>query len=99
VYQRGNIGGRQLDPSSFEREAGFEVVAQAASLSEARGMLEGIEVAVVDLGLPNGYGGDLIKELRKTNSRAQALVLSATLDRRESARVVEAGAAGVLSGL
>jgi DNA-binding NarL/FixJ family response regulator len=60
-------------------------------------MLEGIEVAVVDLGLPDGYGGDLIKELREANPRAQALVLSATLDRRESARAVEAGAAGVLS--
>ena len=87
---------REALASTFQAE-GFEVVAQAASLSEARGMLEGIDVAVVDLGLPDGYGGDLIKALRETNPQAQALVLSATLDRRETARAVEAGAAGVLS--
>ena len=87
---------REALASTFQAE-GFEVVAQAASLSEARGMLEGIDVAVVDLGLPDGYGGDLIKVLRETNPQAQALVLSATLDRRETARAVEAGAAGVLS--
>jgi PAS domain S-box-containing protein len=87
---------REALASTFQAE-GFEVVAQAASLSEARGMLEGIDVAVVDLGLPDGYGGDLIKALREANPQAQALVLSATLDRRETARAVEAGAAGVLS--
>ena len=87
---------REALASTFQAE-GFEVDAQAASLSEARGMLEGIDVAVVDLGLPDGYGGDLIKALREANPQAQALVLSATLDRRETARAVEAGAAGVLS--
>ena len=56
-------------------------------------MLEGIDVAVVDLGLPDGYGGDLIKELREANPQAQALVLSAHLDRELDARAVEAGAA------
>jgi DNA-binding NarL/FixJ family response regulator len=44
-----------------------------------------------------GTEGDLIKELREASPKAQALVLSATLDRMETARVVEAGAAGVLS--
>ena len=86
---------REALASTFQAE-GFEVVAQAASLSEARGMLEGIDVAVVDLGLPDGYGGDLIKALREANPQAQSLVLSATLDRTETARAVEAGAAGVL---
>jgi PAS domain S-box-containing protein len=80
----------------FERKAGFNVVGQAASLSEARRMLEGVDVAVVDLGLPDGYGGDLINELRETSPRAQALVLSAILSRAEIARAVESGAAGVL---
>ena len=87
---------RDAVASSFEGEAGFEVVAQAESLSEARGMLEGIDVAVVDLGLPDGYGGDLIKDLREANPRAQAIVLSASLDRGQIARAVEAGAAGML---
>jgi hypothetical protein len=50
----------------------------------------------VDLGLPDGYGGDLIKDLEETNSQAQVLVLGSSLDRGEIARAVEAGAAGVL---
>lgn len=56
-----------------------------------------VEVAVIDLGLPDGYGTDLIGELREKNPQAQALVLSATLDRSEIARAVEAGAAGIVN--
>ena len=89
---------------AFEQDGGFEVVGQASSLSEATEMLGAepavglvVDVAVVDLGLPDGYGGDLIRELRELNPRAQALVLSASLERAEIARAVEAGAAGVLS--
>jgi PAS domain S-box-containing protein len=88
--------------ATFEEEEGFEVVGQAGSMAEARGMLEedaeqAIDVAVLDLGLPDGYGADLIKEVREKNPKAQALVLSATLDRGEIARAVEQGAAGVLN--
>jgi PAS domain S-box-containing protein len=93
---------REALASSFEEEEGFEVVGQAGSLSEARRMLEketqkSIDVAVLDLGLPDGYGGDLIKEMHEKNPRAQALVLSASLDRAQIARAVECGAAGVLN--
>ena len=92
---------RDAIASSFEREAGFEVVGRAASLAQARTILEEagqhVEVAVVDLGLPDGYGGDLIGELREKNPQAQVLVLSATTDRLEIARAVEAGAAGILN--
>jgi DNA-binding NarL/FixJ family response regulator/signal transduction histidine kinase len=88
--------------ATFEEEDGFEVVGQAGSMAEARGMLEkdaeqAIDVAVLDLGLPDGYGADLIKEVREKNPKAQALVLSASLDRGEIARAVELGAAGVLN--
>lgn len=87
---------RQAAASVFERAPGFTVVGQAGSLSEARRMLDGVDVAIVDLTLPDGYGGALIGELRDANPRAIALVLSASLDRAEVARAVESGAAGVL---
>ena len=78
-----------------------EETGQAGSMAEARGMLDEmkqpIDVAVVDLGLPDGYGADLIKELREKNPQAQALILSASFDRAQIARAVEAGAAGVLN--
>ena len=59
-------------------------------------MLEDVDVAVVDLGLPDGFGADLIGELRKVSPQAQALVLSATLDHATIARAIEKGAAGAL---
>jgi PAS domain S-box-containing protein len=87
---------RQAIASAFRREADFEVVGEAASLAEARELLNDVDVAVLDLGLPDGCGADLIHDLRTVNRRAQALVLSATLDRGEVARAVQSGAAGVL---
>jgi DNA-binding NarL/FixJ family response regulator/signal transduction histidine kinase len=87
---------RESLASTFEQEAGFEIVGQARSLAQARRLLEEaqpVDVALVDLGLPDGYGGDLIKELREANPQTQALVLSASLDQAEIARAVEAGAA------
>ena len=87
---------RQALASVFEREPEFEVVGQAGSLAEARQMLDGIDVAIVDLALPDGYGGKLIKELRCASPNAAALVLSANLDRIEMARALEHGAAGVM---
>lgn len=82
--------------AALEREGGYAVVGQAGSLAEARKTLHSVDVAILDLGLPDGYGGELIRELRAASPRAQALVLSASQDRAEIARAVEAGAAGVL---
>ena len=87
---------RETAASVLEREPDFKVVGQAGSLAEARGMLEGVDVAVVDLFLPDGWGKTLIKELREASPTAQALVLSASLERAQIARAVESGAAGVI---
>jgi DNA-binding NarL/FixJ family response regulator len=87
---------REAIASAFARDAGFDVVGQAASLAEARGMLEGVDVAVLDLGLPDGFGADLIEELHEVNPGAEALVLTATLDHAEIARAIQRGAAGAL---
>lgn len=80
----------------FNREPEFEVIAEAGSLAEGRRMLEGVDLAVVDLDLPDGNGTELIGELRAANPRGAVLVLTATADRASYARAVEAGAAGVL---
>ena len=90
---------REAVAASFQQEEGFEVVGQAGSLAEARRMLRArpVDVALIDLDLPDGYGADLIKDLREAHPQAQALVLSASLDRAEIARAVERGAAGVLN--
>jgi DNA-binding NarL/FixJ family response regulator len=54
------------------------------------------DLGVVDLSLPDGEGVELIEDLRQANPHFAALVLTASLDRAEHARAVEAGAAGVL---
>ncbi len=80
----------------FDREPEFEVVAQAGSVAEAREKLGGIDLAVVDLDLPDGDGTNLIGALRAVNPRGMVLVLTANAGREAYARAVEAGAAGVL---
>jgi two-component system nitrate/nitrite response regulator NarL len=91
---------RDAATAVFEREPGFEVVGHAGSLAEARQMMDhgtpAADVAIIDLGLPDGYGGDLIQDLHKKDPQTQALVVSGSLDRAEVARAVESGAAGVL---
>ncbi len=90
------------DPLAFmlERESDLTVVARPRSLSEAREVLESmdlaVDVAIVDLNLPDGSGTDLIKDLRASRPRAKALVLSAMSDKRPLAEAIEAGAAGVM---
>ncbi len=89
---------RQTLALVFDQQPDFEVVAQAGSLGEARRVMRGREadLGVIDLALPDGEGVELIEDLREVNPLFAALVLTASLDRTEHARAIEAGAAGVL---
>jgi DNA-binding NarL/FixJ family response regulator len=89
---------RQTLALVFEGEPDFEVVAQAGTVAEAREVMgdSDADLGVVDLSLPDGEGVELIEDLRQANPHFAALVLTASLDRAEHARAVEAGAAGVL---
>jgi DNA-binding NarL/FixJ family response regulator len=75
----------------------MEVVSQAGTLRDARETLHehAVDIAVVDLSLPDGDGVDLIRDLRRANPHAAILVLSASDRRRDFARAVEAGASGI----
>jgi two-component system nitrate/nitrite response regulator NarL len=90
---------RQALAFMFEREREFVVTGQAGSLAEARAFIskvaDGVDVAVVDLALPDGDGFELIEELA-SRPDVMTLVLSASLEPARFARAVEAGAAGVL---
>jgi DNA-binding NarL/FixJ family response regulator len=87
---------REAIALAFAQDGDFIVTGQAASLAEARGLVDGIDVAIVDLELPDGDGADLIGELRARDPRVQTLVLSAHADRANVARAVHKGAAAVL---
>ena len=90
---------RQALAFMLEREPGFEVAEQVGSLAEARRLdgkvLENVEVAIVDLALPDGDGLDLIEDF-SSRPRMMTLVLSASLEPGRFAHAVEAGASGVL---
>ena len=81
------------------RGSGIEVVVQAGSLAEAREALlvEGsLDVAVVDLVLPDGEGSELMGELRRTNPGVSVVVLSAAMGPGDLDEAVAAGADAVL---
>jgi DNA-binding NarL/FixJ family response regulator len=91
---------RELLALRLEREPDIAVVGEAGSLAAARMVLrdlsDGIDVALVDLDLPDGSGTELIRELRRENSEVLVVVLTASGDRRRHAAAIASGAAGVL---
>lgn len=91
-----NAGFRDVFSLGLDYQPDFEVVAQAGSLAEARAMLEGIDVVIVDRGLPDGDGLTLIGELREASPGAALLVMSATVEEAHPQQALDAGAAGIL---
>jgi len=88
---------RQSLAALLGREPDPEVVAQAGSLAQAREMLDRrLDVAVLDLALPDGDGRDLIGELRRTNAGISVLVLTVMLGPGDLEEVLKAGADAVL---
>jgi DNA-binding NarL/FixJ family response regulator len=74
-----HIAYRQAIAFLLNLESDIEVVSQAGSLAQAReALLDGrLDVVVLDLGLPDGDGSDLIGELRRSNPGVSVVVLSA----------------------
>ena len=88
---------RQAIAFLLRREPDIEVVAQAGSLAQAREMLDTrLDVAVLDLSLPDGDGRELIGELRRANANISVLVLTVMLGPGHLDEVMKAGADAVL---
>ena len=86
----------------IEREPDLTVVGQVGSVAEVRDILPNVvagirlDVACVDLDLPDGVGLDVIRTLRVAAPTASAVVLTADADPDRLADAVEAGAAGLI---
>jgi DNA-binding NarL/FixJ family response regulator len=83
----------------LEREPDLTVVGQAGTLAEARRMLHGVDVAVIEVDdLPDGNGTQLIKQLHRVSPDSQVLglVLPRCGGRVHAAQALEAGAACML---
>ena len=88
---------RQSLAALLSQEPDIEVVAQAGSLAQARKMLDTpLDVAVLDLSLPDGDGRELIGELQRANAGISVLVLSVMLGPSHLEEVLKAGADAVL---
>jgi DNA-binding NarL/FixJ family response regulator len=93
---------RQALAFVLEGEQGLEVIAQAGSLAEAREALEGgglggrLDVALIDLLLPDGEGTELVGELRRSDPAVKAVVLSADLWPWRVEELLRAGVDAVL---
>jgi two-component system response regulator DevR len=82
MHVEDHAGFRDLMKNLLDSQSDMEVVAQAGTLVEARTWAASseIDVAVLDLSLPDGNGLDLIPDLRRANPNVGVLVLSANLD-------------------
>ena len=80
----------------LEHQPDLEVVSTASLLSEARTMLKDVDVALVDRGLPDGDGLELLRELRAMNPDVRVLVMSSTEGMSHPTDAIEAGADGVI---
>ena len=92
---------RDLMVALLEGQPDLEVVAQAGSMAEARteAATAKFDVVVLDLGLPDGNGADLIGELRQASPGGAVLVMSASLHPANIARAMREGADEVLDKL
>ena len=92
---------RDLMEILLDRQPDIELLAQAGSLVEARAQAARFEldVAVLDLGLPDGNGADLIADLRRASNEVRVLILSASLDPAGIEKARSAGADEILDKL
>ncbi len=82
----------------LDQHTGMKVVAQCGSLAGCRALegLDSVDVALLDLMLPDGDGTGLIALLRGANPSIRVLILTASIEPGLHERVAEAGADGVL---
>lgn len=90
---------RQALAFLLDLEPDIEVVAEAGSLAESRALerLDELDVALVDLSLPDGDGEEFVERLRAANPDARVIVLTAVSDPARLDRAKAAGADTVLS--
>jgi DNA-binding NarL/FixJ family response regulator len=92
---------RHLLVSKIDREPDLQVVAQAESVGEARQQASSMncDVAILDTRLPDGYGADLIAELRELCPGMAVVILSASMHSASLRRAHRAGADEVMDKL
>ena len=85
----------------LDREADLEVVVETGSVKEARNAASRrqgeVDVAILDLLLPDGSGAELIQEMREANPNLRVLVLTLLCEHEDRDWVLATGANEVLT--
>jgi two-component system response regulator DesR len=86
----------------LDRQPDLEVAGQCGSLAECRSLADeddfaaDIDIALLDVRLPDGDGTQLIEVLRSASPRVKVLILSACFEAGHLERMAEVGADGYL---
>jgi two-component system response regulator DevR len=83
----------------LNRQPDLEVAGQCGSLAECRSLgddLADIDMALLDVRLPDGDGTQLIEVLRRAAPRVKVLILTASFESGHLEKMAEVGADGVL---
>jgi DNA-binding NarL/FixJ family response regulator len=83
---------------AIESHAALALAGQAGSLAEGRALLArgAPDLLLTDLGLPDGSGIELIRELREKAPSSTAMVITTFGDEKTVIAAIEAGASGYL---
>lgn len=89
---------RERLASVIEQTPGLELLGAAGTLAEGQALLNESmpDVLLTDLGLPDGNGIELIKQVRSHSNPIDAMVISVFGDERHVYAALEAGAAGYI---
>jgi len=84
--------------AAIARDDGMALAEQANSVAAARQAIESgdFDVALIDLGLPDGNGIELIREISRTRPDADVMVVTVFGDEAHVLASIEAGATGYL---
>ena len=84
--------------AAIARDDALVLAAQVGNAESARAAIAGgqFDVALVDLGLPDGNGIDLIREIARTRPDADVMVVTVFGDEAHVLASIEAGATGYL---
>jgi DNA-binding NarL/FixJ family response regulator len=84
--------------AAIARDAGMVLAAQAGTVFQAREAIRrgNFDVALVDLGLPDGNGIELIREIARTRPETDVMVITVFGDEAHVLASIEAGATGYM---
>ena len=83
----------------LDEEGDIEVIGEASNASQALALLERctVDVAVVDINLPDKTGLDLLETIKRDWSTVNVLIISAAPEEHYAVRAIRQGASGYLS--